>query len=202
MSDVTDATLSSPTGARCAFCEHVNPPGAKYCNECAADLALVLCGQCAAVNRRGMSNCHKCGATLVEPRPQTEPPAPSVPATVPPPPRSRRLLGALLALAGAIALGAWYFGDQAKDLLAARMRSLADGPAPVVHQGESLTATTDARPPEPSPSPSVAEVAQPPAAPAAVALPEPEPAPPAEASCPAAIAALSLCERRKPDERK
>jgi double zinc ribbon protein len=46
----------------CAFCQHRNPAGAKFCNDCAAPLHLKPCKQCDAVNDQAATNCYKCGA--------------------------------------------------------------------------------------------------------------------------------------------
>ena len=47
----------------CAFCDHRNPPGAKFCNDCASPLQLKPCPQCDAVSDQAATNCYKCGAT-------------------------------------------------------------------------------------------------------------------------------------------
>ncbi|MGE5128336.1 MAG: double zinc ribbon domain-containing protein [Sphingomonadaceae bacterium] len=46
----------------CAFCDHRNPGGAKFCNDCASPLHLKPCTQCDAVNDQAATNCDKCGA--------------------------------------------------------------------------------------------------------------------------------------------
>ena len=46
----------------CAFCDHRNPAGAKFCNECASPLHLKPCSKCDAVNHQAATNCYKCGA--------------------------------------------------------------------------------------------------------------------------------------------
>ena len=46
----------------CAFCDHRNPPGAKFCNACASPLHLKPCKECDAVNDEAATNCYKCGA--------------------------------------------------------------------------------------------------------------------------------------------
>jgi ribosomal protein L40E len=46
----------------CGFCDHRNPAGAKFCNDCASPLHLKGCKQCDAVNDRFATNCYKCGA--------------------------------------------------------------------------------------------------------------------------------------------
>ena len=47
----------------CAFCDHRNPPGAKFCNDCASPLQLKPCPECDAVNDQAATNCYKCAAT-------------------------------------------------------------------------------------------------------------------------------------------
>jgi len=46
----------------CGFCDHRNPAGAKFCNDCASPLHLKRCKQCYAVNDQPATNCYKCGA--------------------------------------------------------------------------------------------------------------------------------------------
>jgi ribosomal protein L40E len=46
----------------CPFCDHRNPIGAKFCNDCASPLDLKPCNQCDAVNHQSATNCYKCGA--------------------------------------------------------------------------------------------------------------------------------------------
>jgi ribosomal protein L40E len=51
---------------QCRFCGHVNPDGAKYCNECGTQLNLRPCRLCDAINDVAADHCHKCGAALPE----------------------------------------------------------------------------------------------------------------------------------------
>lgn len=46
----------------CAFCEHRNPAGANFCNDCGSPLHLKPCNQCAAVNDQAATCCYQCGA--------------------------------------------------------------------------------------------------------------------------------------------
>jgi ribosomal protein L40E len=46
----------------CPFCDHHNPAGAKFCNDCGSPLHLKPCNQCDAVNHQAATNCIKCGA--------------------------------------------------------------------------------------------------------------------------------------------
>jgi ribosomal protein L40E len=71
---------------QCRFCGHVNPDGAKYCNECGSQLNLKPCRLCDAINDVAAEHCHKCGAAL---------PEQSVPALAP--------VAAVAALSGAVA---------------------------------------------------------------------------------------------------
>jgi hypothetical protein len=48
----------------CRFCRHVNPSGAKYCNECGAPIALQPCPACDAINAGDALVCHACTAQL------------------------------------------------------------------------------------------------------------------------------------------
>jgi class 3 adenylate cyclase/predicted ATPase len=51
---------------RCVHCQHENPEGAKFCNECAAPLPL-RCPSCGTANRPGAKFCHECATPLVTP---------------------------------------------------------------------------------------------------------------------------------------
>lgn len=44
----------------CRFCEHVNPPDAKFCNACGGALHLVPCSRCGAVNDVTATSCYQC----------------------------------------------------------------------------------------------------------------------------------------------
>ena len=48
----------------CRFCDHDNPSGARFCNECGSPLYLKPCPQCEAVNETAASQCYQCGAAL------------------------------------------------------------------------------------------------------------------------------------------
>ena len=52
------------TSSTCCFCAHLNPVGAKFCNECASPLHLRPCRACDAVNARDAQACYRCGAAL------------------------------------------------------------------------------------------------------------------------------------------
>jgi hypothetical protein len=47
---------------QCLFCDHVNPLGAKFCNDCGSPLHLKPCKQCEAINDHAAQNCYRCGA--------------------------------------------------------------------------------------------------------------------------------------------
>ncbi len=49
---------------RCAVCGTLNPPGAKFCNECGARLLSLTCPTCGATNRPGARFCNECGTQL------------------------------------------------------------------------------------------------------------------------------------------
>lgn len=49
----------------CRFCEHRNPAGAKFCNECGSPLAFKPCPNCEAIADASAEQCHQCG-TLFE----------------------------------------------------------------------------------------------------------------------------------------
>lgn len=65
---------------QCAFCNHANPAGAKFCNACGSPLNLKPCAGCDAVNEEAAIACYKCGADLRSP-PLTVPASPAT-ATV------------------------------------------------------------------------------------------------------------------------
>jgi ribosomal protein L40E len=46
----------------CPFCDHRNPGGAKFCNDCGSPLDLKPCSQCSAVNHQSATTCYQCGA--------------------------------------------------------------------------------------------------------------------------------------------
>jgi ribosomal protein L40E len=46
----------------CPFCDHRNPAGARFCNDCGSPLDMKPCNQCDAVNHQAATNCYKCGA--------------------------------------------------------------------------------------------------------------------------------------------
>jgi hypothetical protein len=50
--------------ADCSFCQHANPPEAKFCNACGAPLYLVPCPHCGAVNETTAIACHQCARKL------------------------------------------------------------------------------------------------------------------------------------------
>jgi RNA polymerase subunit RPABC4/transcription elongation factor Spt4 len=49
----------------CRFCAHVNPEGAKFCNDCGSPLHLKPCPQCEGITDVSAENCHQCGAPFV-----------------------------------------------------------------------------------------------------------------------------------------
>jgi hypothetical protein len=51
----------------CPFCNHRNPPGAKFCNECGSPLHLAPCEICGAVNNLTDTHCWQCDAALRDP---------------------------------------------------------------------------------------------------------------------------------------
>jgi class 3 adenylate cyclase/predicted ATPase len=57
----------------CTHCQHLNPPGAKFCNACGAKLEVV-CAACQHLNPPESRFCNECGAALSS---QPKPPVPS-----------------------------------------------------------------------------------------------------------------------------
>ena len=51
----------------CSFCDHENPAGSKYCNDCGSPLHLALC-ECGAVNDLTDTRCYRCGTYVSGPR--------------------------------------------------------------------------------------------------------------------------------------
>jgi ribosomal protein L40E len=50
--------------AQCSFCQHTNPPDAKFCNTCGGALDLAPCPHCGAVNDATASTCRQCSGSL------------------------------------------------------------------------------------------------------------------------------------------
>ena len=47
---------------RCCFCDHGNPDGAKFCNNCGSPLQLKPCPVCDAINELSAERCHHCNS--------------------------------------------------------------------------------------------------------------------------------------------
>lgn len=58
---------SSLPPVQCLFCNHLNPAGARFCNDCGSQLHLQPCDRCGASNKRAARNCYKCGAGFTLP---------------------------------------------------------------------------------------------------------------------------------------
>ena len=69
--------MSSIAPFTCLFCQHINPAGASFCNNCAAQLNLQPCLHCDAVDNRTATHCYKCGT----PFPLHQMPEPDAAAT-------------------------------------------------------------------------------------------------------------------------
>jgi hypothetical protein len=63
--------MSSQPPLQCLFCNHLNPAGASFCNDCGSQLHLQPCDHCGAINKRTAKHCYKCSAGF------TLPPAPA-----------------------------------------------------------------------------------------------------------------------------
>lgn len=46
---------------QCLSCDHDNPLGSKFCQECGSRLNLKLCKECEAINENAAASCHSCG---------------------------------------------------------------------------------------------------------------------------------------------
>ncbi len=90
MTSVT--TLAKPFSkpiSQCPYCDHVSPPGSKFCGECGAALHLLPCPHCGAVNDITIAkSCYRCHGDLPEnsaskpasaPIPEAPEPAPLLP---------------------------------------------------------------------------------------------------------------------------
>lgn len=77
----SELEMSSQPPLQCLFCNHLNPAGASFCNDCGSQMHLQPCDRCGAINKRTARACHKCdaGFTLpAAPAPEPTPePAPS-----------------------------------------------------------------------------------------------------------------------------
>jgi len=51
----------------CPVCDHANPAGAKFCNDCGSRVDLEGCPKCDAINDRESAFCYKCGAPIGAP---------------------------------------------------------------------------------------------------------------------------------------
>ena len=69
---------------QCLVCDHVNPAGAKFCNDCGSPLHVKQCSRCETVNDQAAKNCSKCGTEFPVPSPRSEaPPISSAQAVAP-----------------------------------------------------------------------------------------------------------------------
>ena len=57
---------------QCHQCQHDNPAGAKFCNECATPF-IPRCPACAAANPVGAKFCHQCATSLMTQAPLSDP---------------------------------------------------------------------------------------------------------------------------------
>jgi hypothetical protein len=205
--ETADGPMAIP-GARCSFCGHDNPAAAKYCNECAADLALALCPSCSAVNKRDMSQCHKCGATL-DAMPQQSAALPVSAEVAPepsPPPRARRIIAfVLMATIGVIAAASAAY--QTGAITPAAFTALIPA-QPISHGSDASRAESTAAavatpvpPPRDETEPLRDERIDTPLTQAMApskeedAVPTPPAPAPSNDGCTDAVAALALCDR-------
>lgn len=70
--------MSSILPIECLFCQHVNPPGAIFCNACGTQLNMQPCEACGAIDARDARNCHKCGAEFPLPAMPEHDPVPAL----------------------------------------------------------------------------------------------------------------------------
>lgn len=67
---------SPPPPIQCLFCNHLNPAGASFCNDCGSQMHLQPCDRCGAINKRTARNCYKCDAGFTLPATPELDPAP------------------------------------------------------------------------------------------------------------------------------
>ncbi len=84
---------SSFPPVQCLFCNHLNPAGARFCNDCGSQLHLQPCDRCGATNKRTAKTCYKCGAGFTLPgasglAPELEPEPPVLDHQPAAPPRN------------------------------------------------------------------------------------------------------------------
>ena len=60
----TGTKTMAPSPLRCPSCDHGNPAGAKFCNNCGLPVHLQPCSNCEAINDRTANRCYKCGSPL------------------------------------------------------------------------------------------------------------------------------------------
>lgn len=56
--------MPSPSPLQCLFCNHLNPGGSSFCNDCGSQLHLQQCDLCGSINKRSARICYKCGVTF------------------------------------------------------------------------------------------------------------------------------------------
>ncbi len=67
----------------CPVCDHANPAGARYCNNCGAPVHLIACPRCDAVNDPESGFCYKCHASLAGRTSAEREPQPVAPEPLP-----------------------------------------------------------------------------------------------------------------------
>ena len=107
----------------CRFCEHVNPPDAKFCNACGGALHLVPCSRCGAVNDVTATSCYQCHSPLPgrgNSTPEIPQPAAELPKAAPRS-RTRAIVGtaifAVVVVAGYFSYRQAWILDEAQSLV-------------------------------------------------------------------------------------
>lgn len=220
--------MSSSPPVQCLFCNHLNPAGASFCNDCGSQMHLQPCDHCGAIDKRTAKQCYKCGAEF------TRPPAPAsepVPESEPAPARELETAPALRAdslddpdlnhfaiatahrpvpesaaqpVAGTASSPRWLTAMKSSRIL--RIAAVALLLAAIVKSGDyyaeqstELTKPPGAVPPAPKVPATAVPKATPATSEAAVAGP-PVPAPSTE--CPSPVATLGLCNPTTQQEGK
>lgn len=201
--------MSSMSLLQCLCCNHLNPAGAAFCNECGSPLDLQPCAQCGAIDTRSATNCRKCGAEFPRPEdPAHAPPDPHEAAVAlsstneAPATRSRRRWPLVLSASLLMVVTGWFYysrqgpepltpGVSGRPTAGAAAPSTGATPIDTGPMPAGTMASTEGLDKAPAPSAPGAATGRPsPAAPGEVKTRR---EPPIRKECPEAVAALGLC---------
>jgi ribosomal protein L40E len=120
---------------QCIFCDHVNPAGAKFCNDCGSQLHVKRCSRCEAVNDQAAKNCFKC---------DTEFPVLSTRSEAPPMSSARNTTGASPAFSGRVPFRVDFNLDELPKPAPSATEVTAAAQAPVASEPAFATASSSA----------------------------------------------------------